>query len=73
MATLVNDVTSILFMSVIMLKVLNGNGISGRPALPFIMSLVLTTNIGSSALPVGNPTGVLIAFNAGLTVMDFLR
>jgi Na+/H+ antiporter NhaD/arsenite permease-like protein len=73
MAALVDEVTSILFMSVLMLKVLDGYGISGRHALPYIMFLVFTTNIGSSALPVGNPIGVLIAFGAGLTVMDFLR
>jgi Na+/H+ antiporter NhaD/arsenite permease-like protein len=73
MAALVDEVTSILFMSAIMLKVLHGYGISGKQTLPFIMFLVFTTNIGSSALPVGNPIGVLIAFNAGLTVLDFLR
>ena len=73
MAALVDEVTSILFMSVLMLKVLDGYGISGRRTLPYIMFLVFTTNIGSSALPVGNPIGVLIAFGAGLTVMDFLR
>jgi Na+/H+ antiporter NhaD/arsenite permease-like protein len=73
MAALVDEVTSILFMSAIMLKVLHGYGISGKQTLPYIMFLVFTTNIGSSALPVGNPIGVLIAFDAGLTVMNFLR
>jgi Na+/H+ antiporter NhaD/arsenite permease-like protein len=73
MAALVDEVTSILFMSAIMFKVLKSYGISGRNVLPFIMFLVFTTNIGSSALPVGNPIGVMIAFGAGLTVMDFLR
>jgi len=72
-AALVDEVTSILFMSAIMFKVLDGYGISGRNALPCIMFLVFTTNIGSSALPVGNPIGVMIAFGAGMTVMDFLR
>jgi Na+/H+ antiporter NhaD/arsenite permease-like protein len=73
MAALVDEVTSILFMSAIMFKVLDGYGISGKNALPYIMFLVFTTNIGSSALPVGNPIGVMIAFGAGFTVMDFLR
>jgi Na+/H+ antiporter NhaD/arsenite permease-like protein len=73
MAALVDEVTSILFMSTIMFKVLDSYGVPGRNALPCIMFLVFTTNIGSSALPVGNPIGVMIAFGAGLTVMDFLR
>ncbi len=73
MAALVDEVTSILFMTVIMMKVLHGYGIEGKKALPFIMFLVFTTNIGSSALPVGNPIGVLIAFKAGLTIADFIR
>lgn len=73
MAALVDEVTSILFMSAIMFKVLDGYGISGKNALPYIMFLVFTTNIGSSALPVGNPIGVMIAFGAGFSVTDFLR
>lgn len=73
MAALVDEVTSILFMSAIMLRVLKGYGIEGEKVLPFIMFLVFTTNIGSSALPVGNPIGVLIAFKAGLTIEDFIR
>ena len=37
------------------------------------MFLVFTTNIGSSMLPVGNPIGIMIAFRAGLTFIDFVR
>ena len=73
MAALVDEVTSILFMGAIMFKVLDSYGVSGKSTLPFIMFLVFTTNIGSSALPVGNPIGVLIAFGAGMSVLDFLR
>jgi Na+/H+ antiporter NhaD/arsenite permease-like protein len=72
MAALVDEVTSILFMSAIMLRVLKGYGFEGERVLPFIMFLVFTTNIGSSALPVGNPIGVLIAFKAGFTIEDFI-
>jgi Na+/H+ antiporter NhaD/arsenite permease-like protein len=35
--------------------------------------LVFATNVGSSATVVGNPIGVFIAFEGGLTFMDFLR
>ncbi|MEM2991609.1 MAG: SLC13 family permease, partial [Halobacteria archaeon] len=73
MAALVDEVTSILFMSAIMLRVLRGYGFEGEKVLPFIMFLVFTTNIGSSALPVGNPIGVLIAFKAGFTIEDFIN
>src|SRR5512136_2730460 len=73
MAALVDEVTSILFMGAIMLKILDGYGISGKNTLPYIMFLVFTTNIGSSALPVGNPIGVMIAFAAGFSVLDFIR
>ncbi|MDD1776031.1 MAG: anion permease [Candidatus Methanomethylicus sp.] len=73
MAALVDEVTSILFMSVITIKILKCYNITGAKVLPFIMFLVFTTNIGSSALPVGNPIGVLIAFQAGFTINEFIR
>lgn len=73
MAALVDEVTSILFMTVITLKVLHGYKVEGKKALAFVMFIVFTTNIGSSALPVGNPIGVLIAFKGGFTIEDFIR
>ena len=73
MAALVDEVTSILFMTVIMIKILKCYNVDGKKVLPFIMFLVFTTNIGSSALPIGNPVGVLVAFQAGFTIVDFLR
>lgn len=73
MAALVDEVTSILFMMAIMLRCLDAYGVRGEKVLPFIMFLVFTTNIGSSMLPVGNPIGVMIAFRAGLTFIDFVR
>ena len=68
-AALVDEVTSILFMTTAMLNLLGG---SINPA-PYILMLVLTTNIGSSATAVGNPVGVIIALRSGLTFLDFLR
>jgi Na+/H+ antiporter NhaD/arsenite permease-like protein len=73
MAALVDEVTSILFMSLLMIKILKVYKIEGSKVLPFIIFLVFTTNIGSSALPVGNPVGVLVAFQAGLTAVNFLE
>jgi len=69
-AALVDEVTSILFMVAAMLNLLGRARIS---PLPFIMMLVFTTNIGSSATVVGNPIGVIIALRSGLTFLDFIR
>ena len=69
-AALVDEVTSILFMLAAMLNLL---GKSKLNPIPFIMMLVFTTNIGSSATVVGNPVGVIIALRSGLTFMDFIR
>lgn len=73
MAALVDEVTSILFMMAILLRVLDAYGVEKSKTLPFIIFLVFTTNIGSSMLPVGNPIGVMIAFRAGLTFAEFIR
>ncbi|NPA04990.1 MAG: hypothetical protein GXO09_02700 [Crenarchaeota archaeon] len=70
MAALVDEVTSILFTMSIMLRILEAYDVD---PIPFIVFLVFTTNIGSSATVVGNPIGVLIAFNAGFSFLDFIR
>jgi len=69
-AALVDEVTSILFMTAMTLHLTGRYKV--RPE-PFIMMVVFATNIGSSATVVGNPVGVMIALNAGLTFSDFLR
>jgi Na+/H+ antiporter NhaD/arsenite permease-like protein len=70
MAALVDEVTSILFMMTIVIRITQLFDVN---PIPFILFLVFTTNIGSSATVVGNPIGVLIAFNAAFTFTDFLR
>jgi len=69
-AALVDEVTSILFMSAIVLRVARHYKLN---PVPYIIMTVFATNIGSSATVVGNPIGVLIALRAGLTFPDFLR
>jgi Na+/H+ antiporter NhaD/arsenite permease-like protein len=69
-AALVDEVTSILFMVAAVLNLLGRAKIN---PIPYIMMLVFTTNIGSSATVVGNPVGVIIALRSGLTFLDFLR
>ena len=69
-SALVDEVTSILFMVAAMLNLLEDSKLS---PVPFIIMLVFTTNIGSSATVVGNPVGVIIALRSGLTFLDFIR
>ena len=69
-SALVDEVTSILFMTSLTLHLTKRFKVE---PLPFIIMIVLATNIGSSASVVGNPIGVLIALRAGLSFSDFLR
>jgi Na+/H+ antiporter NhaD/arsenite permease-like protein len=69
-AALVDEVTSILFMTATMIHLTSRFGVN---PIPFIIVQVFATNIGSSATAVGNPIGVMIAMRAGLTFQDFLR
>ncbi len=43
------------------------------PLVPFLLSLVFATNVGSALTLVGNPIGVYIAFAGRLGFEDFLR
>lgn len=69
-AALVDEVTSILFMTSLTLHLTRRLKLS---PFPYVIMIVLSTNIGSSATVVGNPVGVLIALRAGLSFADFLR
>lgn len=69
-AALVDEVTSILFMAAITLRLCRHYKLN---PIPFIIMVVFATNIGSGATVVGNPIGVLIALRAGLSFPDFLR
>ncbi len=69
-AALVDEVTSILFMTSTIFHVTKRYKVN---PVPFLLMIVFCTNIGSSATAVGNPIGVMIALRAGLTFADFLR
>ncbi len=69
-AALVDEVTSILFMMSTMFHLTKRYKVN---PVPFLLMIVFTTNIGSSATAVGNPIGVMIAMRAHLTFTDFLR
>lgn len=69
-AALVDEVTSILFMSGTMLHLTSRYKLN---PVPFIIMLVFATNIGSAMSSIGNPIGVMIALNAGFSFMEFVR
>lgn len=69
-AALVDEVTSILFMTSLTLHLTRRFKLD---PLPFVIMIVLATNVGSSATVVGNPIGVLVALRAGLSFSDFIR
>jgi Na+/H+ antiporter NhaD/arsenite permease-like protein len=69
MACLVDEVTSIVFVSALIFQVCDT--LKVRPV-PFIIIAVLATNIGSAGTMLGNPVGILIGHKAGLTFEDFM-
>lgn len=70
MAALVDEVTSILIISALILETCDHLNIDPKI---YIITAVLATNIGSSATVLGNPIGILIALRAELGFEDFLR
>jgi len=69
-AALVDEVTSILIIMTLIFEICKFFQLN---PVPFIISAVFATNIGSSATLLGNPVGILIAFEAGLTFWEFAR
>ncbi len=69
MAALVDEVTSILFISALVLDLCDYYEVKPEN---YIISVVLATNIGSSWTVLGNPIGIMIALRSGLTFEDFL-
>ena len=69
MACVVDEVTSIVFMSTLVFQVCDT--LKMAPG-PFLIISVLATNIGSSGTMLGNPVGILIGTEAGLTFEDFV-
>ncbi|OGW75716.1 MAG: hypothetical protein A2Z72_03345 [Omnitrophica bacterium RBG_13_46_9] len=70
MACLVDEVSSILFMIMVILEISDFFEIN---PIPFVISSILATNIGSAGTVMGNPIGILIAVRAQLTFEDFMK
>lgn len=69
MASVVDEVTSIVFILALIFQVCDTLKI--KPT-PFVMIAVIGTNIGSSGTMLGNPVGILIGTKAGFSFHDFL-
>ncbi|MFC2019006.1 SLC13 family permease [Chloroflexota bacterium] len=70
MAAMVDEVTSILFISALVLDLCDYFGVN---PVKYVIAVILATNIGSSWTVLGNPIGILIALRSGLTFTDFIR
>jgi len=70
MAALVDEVTSILFITALVLELCDHFEVN---PVKYVIAVVLATNIGSSWTVLGNPIGILIAFESGLAFEDFIK
>ncbi|MGQ9546406.1 MAG: SLC13 family permease [Dehalococcoidia bacterium] len=69
MAALVGEVISILLTAALVLELCDHFEVN---PVKYVIAVVLATNIGSSWTVLGNPIGILIAFQSGLSFEDFL-
>jgi Na+/H+ antiporter NhaD/arsenite permease-like protein len=69
LAALMDEVTAMLLLGTLILDLSTDLGIDAKP---YLLSTVMAINIGSAATLLGNPIGVLIAFEAGLSFGEFL-
>lgn len=70
LALAVDEVTSIVY---VMMLVSDVRKITKYDIRPLVILSVLATNTGSMALPVGNPIGIYVSFEAQLTVSEFIQ
>ena len=69
LAALMDEVTAMLILGTLILDLSRRLGVNAKP---YLLSTVMAINIGSAATLLGNPIGVLIAFEAGLSFGEFL-
>ncbi|MFH0790464.1 MAG: SLC13 family permease [Candidatus Omnitrophota bacterium] len=69
LACVVDEVTSIIFIVAAILEICDYFEVE---PLPFIITAIFATNVGSAATVLGNPIGILIASKAGFTFEDFI-
>ncbi|MDQ7779195.1 MAG: SLC13 family permease [Planctomycetota bacterium] len=69
LSCVVDEVTSMMIMLAIIFQLCSRLNVG---AVPFVISSVLCTNVGSTGTMLGNPIGILIGLRAGLTFEDFI-
>ncbi len=68
-SAMLDNVTTVLLISPIALLLATQMEID---ALPFVITVILSSNIGGTATLIGDPPNIMIGSAAGLTFMDFL-
>lgn len=69
LALAVDEATSIVYVMMLLLDI---KKITGKDITPLVILVVLATNTGSLAMPIGNPIGIYLAFTIGLHASDFI-
>ncbi len=69
LSAFLDNVTTVVLMTPVVLSIARSLGIS--PA-PYLISMILASNIGGTATLIGDPPNILIGSAAGLDFMDFL-
>lgn len=69
LACAIDEVTAIIFIAAAIFEICDYFEVNPTP---FLIIVVLATNIGSAGTVLGNPIGILIATKSGLTFEDFL-
>ena len=68
-SALLDNVTTVLLISPVTLLL---TGLMEIPALPFIITEIIASNIGGTATLIGDPPNIMIGSAAGLSFMDFI-
>ncbi len=69
LAMAIDEVTSIIFVTAVLLEITDYFDVN---PVPYVISCVMATNIGSSGTVLGNPIGILIAMRGDLSFEDFI-
>lgn len=68
-APILDNVTCVLLVAPVTLSVCRRLGL---PSAPYLISLILASNIGGTATLIGDPPNIIIGSRAGLSFVDFL-
>ena len=70
LSSIVGNITTMLFITTNVLYLTAKYNLSPTP---LILMTAFASNVGSAAMLMGNPVGVIVAFRGGLTLSDFIR